>query len=131
MAFVTSFLYFVAFIVNIGVLSFEKTECEPIPSTLEPKYHKNIIGIEAPLWTEWIPNQRRIDWQTFPRLIAVAESAWSQFKSKDYQSFKKRLDLHLHRLDLLGVNYAKRKEFDPGLFRRFLLPLKFFRDPNS
>ena len=103
---------------------------EPIPSTLETDYYENIIGIEAPLWTEWIPNQNRIDWQTFPRLIAVSETAWSQIKHKNYQSFKKRLDLHLDRLELLGVEFADRKEFDPRFIRRMLLPLKVLKDPN-
>jgi hexosaminidase len=104
---------------------------EPIPAALEPKFHENILGIEAPLWTEWIPNQRRIDWQTFPRLIAVAETAWSQINTKNYQSFKKRLDLHLKRLEILGVEFADRKEFDPRFIRRMLLPLKFLKDPNN
>jgi hexosaminidase len=104
---------------------------EPIPSTLEPEYHDNIIGIEAPLWTEWIPNQNRIDWQTFPRLIAVSETAWSQIKNKNYQSFKKRLEFHLNRLELLDVGFADRKEFDPSFIRRMLLPLKVLKDPNS
>ncbi|MHA1443162.1 MAG: beta-N-acetylhexosaminidase [Candidatus Hodarchaeales archaeon] len=104
---------------------------EPIPPTLESEFHGNILGIEAPLWTEWVPNQRRIDWQTFPRLIAVSETAWSQIYNKNYLSFKKRLDFHLKRLDLLDVKFANRKEFDPGFIRRIFLPLKLLKDPNS
>ena len=104
---------------------------EPIPSTLDPKFHENILGVEAPLWTEWIPNQKRIDWQTFPRLIAVSETAWTKISNKNYKSFKRRLDFHLKRLDLLGVEYANRDEFDPGLIRRLLLPLKMLKDPNN
>ena len=103
---------------------------EPVPPTLEQEYHDNILGIEAPLWTEWVSNQKRIDWQTFPRLLAVSETAWSKIASKNYQSFEKRLDSHLDRLEVLGVNYANRKESDPGFFRRLLLPLRMLRDPN-
>ncbi len=104
---------------------------EPIPSTLDPEFHENILGVEAPLWTEWIPNQKRIDWQTFPRLIAVSETAWTKISNKNYKSFKRRLDFHLKRLDLLGVEYANRDEFDPGLIRRLFLPLKMLKDPNT
>ena len=103
---------------------------EPVLLTLEPDFHENNLGIEAPLWTEWIPNQRRIDWQTFPRLIAVSETAWSQIDNRNFQSFKKRLGFHLKRLELLGVNNASLKESDPGFIRRMFLPLKIFKDPN-
>ncbi|MHA1237619.1 MAG: family 20 glycosylhydrolase, partial [Candidatus Hodarchaeales archaeon] len=52
-------------------------------------------------------------------------------ESEFYQSFKKRLDFHLKRLDLLDVEFANRKEYDPGFIRRIFLPLKLLKDPNS
>jgi len=50
---------------------------EPIPRKLNKQYHSNVLGIEAPLWTEWVRNIRELDWQTFPRLIAIAETGWT------------------------------------------------------
>ncbi len=86
---------------------------DPIRKTLEEELHENVLGIEGPLWTEWVPNVERLDWQTFPRLIAIAETGWTPKNSKDYQFFRTRLDSFLTRLDILGVNYAKLEEVDP------------------
>lgn len=51
----------------------------------------NIIGIEAPLWTEWVDNPAKIDFQVFPRLAAVAEMAWTNRNFHDYDDFLVRL----------------------------------------
>ncbi|MHA1331635.1 MAG: beta-N-acetylhexosaminidase [Candidatus Hodarchaeales archaeon] len=104
-------------------------EFEPVPAALEEEYHQNILGVEAPLWTEWVPNIDRIDWQVFPRLTAVAESGWTPKENKDYSSFRKRLKFFLRRLDLLGVKYAKESTVDPGKLKRFFTPLLMLRDP--
>ncbi|MCY3410665.1 MAG: beta-N-acetylhexosaminidase [Candidatus Heimdallarchaeota archaeon] len=98
----------------------------PIPEELEEEFHDNILGIEAPLWTEWVDNQERADWQVFPRLLAVAESAWSM--ENNYQDFKVRLKPILRILEEKEVNYANK--FDPKWFNRFLGIFTFFMDKN-
>ena len=80
---------------------------DPIPKDLEEKYHKYILGLEACLWAEFIPNNKRLEWQAFPRLIAVAETGWTPKKKKDFKSFKKRIDSYLKRLELCGINYGQ------------------------
>ncbi len=93
------------------ILSLKKAyRFEPIFSKLGEKHHSHIIGIEAPLWTERIPNEERLDWQAFPRLIAYAEIGWTPKDKKDYKSFRNRLEAFLKRLDILGINYATMKE---------------------
>ena len=84
---------------------------EPIPNELESKFHKRILGIEACLWTEFVKNKKNLEWQTFPRLIAVAETAWSPKNKKNFESFQKRLEKFNKWLDLLKVNYAKKEEY--------------------
>ena len=64
---------------------------EPIFSSLEKDNHQQILGIEAPLWSEFIPTRQRLDWQVFPRLLAVAESAWLDPQKKNYAHFRQRL----------------------------------------
>ncbi|MFX1251769.1 MAG: beta-N-acetylhexosaminidase [Promethearchaeota archaeon] len=91
---------------------------EPIPKKLEKEYHQNVLGLEAPCWTEWIPNVNRLDWQVFPRLTAHAETGWTEKGKKDYRSFKKRLEHFFRRLDHLGVQYARKEEIDPSLIKR-------------
>ncbi|MGL5563775.1 MAG: beta-N-acetylhexosaminidase [Tannerellaceae bacterium] len=51
-----------------------------------------IKGIQANVWTERIQNADRLDYMTFPRICALAESAWSMPNRKDYACFEGRLN---------------------------------------
>ena len=84
---------------------------DPIPNELEVKYHDKILGIEACLWTEMVKNDYKLEWQTFPRLIAISETGWSPKNKKNFKSFQKRLEKFNQWLDLLEVNYAKKEEY--------------------
>jgi len=99
---------------------------EPIPKKLEEKDHKHILGIEALMWGEYIPNIKRLEWQTFPRLIAFAEIGWIPKDKKNYRSFQERSKKFLKRLDIIGINYANSQEVKPNvlkrLFKVFTLP---------
>ncbi len=83
----------------------------PIPNELESKFHKRILGIEACLWTEYVNSNHKLEWQTFPRLIAVAETGWSPKNKKNFESFLKRLERFLPLLRTFDVNYPKKEEF--------------------
>ena len=80
---------------------------EPIPEDLEEKYQKNVLGIEACLWTEFVKNQDRLEYQAFPRLCAAAEIAWSDKSKKDFNWFKLKLENFKEILNYLEVNYYK------------------------
>ena len=66
-----------------------------------------IIGVEAPLWSETIATMDELEYLAFPRIIAVAEVAWTPVQSRTWDEFKVRLGNHAPRLKLLGVNYYK------------------------
>ena len=51
-----------------------------------------IIGTEACLWTETVPQWRIIP-KILPRLHAYSECAWSDPAKKDYQDFRRRKEL--------------------------------------
>jgi len=85
---------------------------DPIPNELEQKFYNQILGVEACLWTEYIPKKKRLEWHTFPRLIAVAEIGWTPKEKKNLQSFLKRLDSFLKRLDFDEINYASKDDFE-------------------
>lgn len=87
----------------------------------------HLLGLEAPLWTEWVPNLARMDYQAFPRLSAVAEVGWTAKSQKDYADFRQRLDAMLLRLDRLGIHYAPLSEVDPGWLRRKVGKVDMFR----
>jgi len=84
---------------------------DPIPSNLEEKFHKNILGLEACLWTEYVKNKDKLEWQTFPRLIAVAETGWTPKNNKDFESFLRRLEMFLPLLSTYDVNFPKKEDF--------------------
>jgi hexosaminidase len=86
---------------------------EPFPNDLENEFIKNIMGIEACLWTEFILDEKTLEWATFPKLLAISESAWTQKGNKNYDSFLLRLEDALKILDNAGVKHALRNEVDP------------------
>ncbi len=106
---------------NYFVTPLRKTyNFDPIPKGLNKEYYNQIMGIEAPIWTEWVPNTDRLDWQVFPRLAAVAETAWSLEQNKNYRSFVKRLGKFNQILDYMNVKYASLDEVNPKGIKRFI-----------
>ncbi|MCC3771660.1 beta-N-acetylhexosaminidase [Streptomyces sp. UNOC14_S4] len=81
---------------------------EPVPAELTEDEAARVIGAQANMWTEVTENQQRVDYQTFPRLAAFAEVAWSELPApaeRDYAAFERRMTAHYTRLDALGVDY--------------------------
>jgi hexosaminidase len=93
-------------------------EFEPIFPGLSEKESAHILGLEPPLWTEWVPDKDRMDFQIYPRLTAFAETAWSSRKRKEFDDFQSRLKRFLMRLDVLGVAYAGTEDVKPSFFAR-------------
>lgn len=52
----------------------------------------NILGIEAPQWTEYIRDEEKLDFNTFARLMAIAEAGWTDRERKNYPDFESRLE---------------------------------------
>jgi hexosaminidase len=78
----------------------------------------SILGVEAALWTEFVPNQARLDYQVFPRLLAIAESAWTPEDRKDYDDFIARYRCFQDRLHSWGVDFAPDTQIEPGWWKR-------------
>jgi len=77
----------------------------PVPAALSADQAGHILGTQGQLWTEYIPTPQKAEYMGFPRLIALAEVAWTPHEHKDYTGFTERLKTHLERLDALDVNY--------------------------
>jgi hexosaminidase len=96
-----------------SMTSLKKTyEYNPILTGVEESAVNNIIGIEAPLWTELIPTNDRLEYMLFPRICAISEVAWSPEKSRDYDDFQLRLKSFNKILDQHSINYATKEEYD-------------------
>ncbi|NHK32283.1 MAG: beta-N-acetylhexosaminidase [Asgard group archaeon] len=79
---------------------------DPILKNLDDEFHENILGLEAPLWTERVSNLNRLYYQVFPRLTAYAETAWSIIERKNFKAFMKRLSVFSEFLEEQGVSDA-------------------------
>ncbi|MBA7623278.1 Beta-hexosaminidase [subsurface metagenome] len=104
---------------------------EPIPKKLEEKYHKHVLGLEAPMWGEYIPNIKRLEWQTFPRLIAFAEIGWTPKLKKNFNSFQGRLNIFLKRFDIIGINYANLREVKCNILKRSFKVFTIFTEQSG
>jgi hexosaminidase len=67
----------------------------------------DILGVEAPLWTETVTNRGDIDYLVFPRLTAIAEIAWTKEDRRSWESFRNRIPVHGKKWDIQGVGFYK------------------------
>jgi hexosaminidase len=66
---------------------------------------RDVLGVEAPLWTETVVNITAAEYLLLPRLPAIAEVGWTAAAGKDWGSFRTRIAAHAPRWRFLGVNY--------------------------
>ncbi|AZI27863.1 beta-N-acetylhexosaminidase [Pedobacter sp. G11] len=81
---------------------------EPIPAELSAEQAKYIWGGQGCLWSEYITNPAKVQYQLFPRLDALSEILWSPKEKRNYSDFQKRLKTQFKRYDLTGITYSKR-----------------------
>lgn len=70
---------------------------------------KDILGVEAALWSETITHMEDIEYMAFPRLPGYAEIGWSPVAGRNWDEYKLRLGNHGSRFNAMGINYYKSK----------------------
>jgi hexosaminidase len=65
----------------------------------------DVVGVEAPLWSETVQNITAAEYLLIPRLPAIAEVGWTPQGERQWESFRTRIAAHAPRWRLLGVNY--------------------------
>ena len=81
----------------------------------DPKINDNVIGVDTPIWTEYIDSRGKMEYMCFPRFIAAAQTAWSKNKPP-YTRFRTELQ---ELMPYFGVkNAAKPEEWDPPVYER-------------
>jgi len=76
---------------------------EPVPEDIDSKY---ILGGQASTWTEKIPNERHLEYMTWPRAMAIAEVLWSPQATRNWADFVNRVEDHFKYLNADSVKYS-------------------------
>ena len=77
-----------------------------IPGGATAAEASRVIGVQADLWTELMPDFARDQHALFPRLAALSELGWSPASALDWNGFLLRLPAELARYRALGIKYA-------------------------
>lgn len=80
---------------------------EPIPAGTDPTTAATCKGVQGTFWTEYVSDSSYLEYLALPRLIAIAETAWSPAARKDFAGFVERINLDRKMLDAGGYNYGK------------------------
>lgn len=92
---------------------------------LDLRGRENIIGVETCLWSEFVSDARRMQYMMFPRVLAVAQTAWLGNCKKSYTEFLKSCDIALKALKRKGIVPAPKKVWNPLPLHRLVNGLAF------
>ena len=83
------------------------------PANLVPEIKKeNIIGIEAPLWSETVGARQEAEYLLFPRLLGYAEIGWTPANLRSWDNYKTRLANHGERMKAMNISFYPSKLVD-------------------
>ena len=89
----------------------------PVDPSLTQQELKHLLGVQANLWTEYVPTPEHAEYMYYPRTFAVAETGWSRAEDKNYDKFRPRAVALCNLLQKMGYNtfdlsneYGNRRE---------------------
>lgn len=89
-----------------GYLTLEKVySYDPIPEVLTKEGADYIQGVQANVWAEYITTAEHMEYMIYPRLLALAEVAWTQPDKKNWE--------HFHRCALKEVKWLQDNGYHP------------------
>lgn len=77
----------------------------PVPASLTADEAKLVYGVQANQWAEYIEKDEHYEYMMYPRLLALAEVAWSDPSRKNWDDF--------HARALKAVPYMQSKGYHP------------------
>lgn len=63
---------------------------DPVPVSLTAEQAKLVYGVQGNLWVEYIPTPEHVEYMIYPRMLALAEVAWSAPERKSWPDFHTR-----------------------------------------
>ena len=85
------------------VYGFPETSTLPAELAAKAAASPQVLGMQACLWSETCATRARREFLTYPRLLALAETAWTLPAQKNYDDFCARLKVHLPLLKARGI----------------------------
>jgi hexosaminidase len=78
---------------------------DPVAGLTTAEQRSHILGVQANIWTEWIPSVPQLFYMALPRELALSEDAWTASQDKNWQSFEQRMQPQYAFLAHAGYNY--------------------------
>lgn len=79
---------------------------EPFTDEMTEEEKSHILGVQANLWTEYIPSPSHLEYMLLPRMSALSEVQWCEPDNKDYDRFLDDMKGMAEIYDMLGYSYA-------------------------
>lgn len=80
---------------------------EPVSPDISEDLQKLVLGIQGQVWTEYMPTPKHVEYMLLPRMLGLAESAWTLKENKDWNRFSLTVNNEFEKYDRLGINYSK------------------------
>lgn len=91
-----------------GYLPIEKCySYEPFTADMTDEEKAHILGVQANLWTEYIPTETQLHYMLLPRMAALSEVQWCQRENKNWERFFDSADDFCAIYDIMGYNHGK------------------------
>lgn len=103
-------------------------EFSPVPKGVAPIMEKFVLGVEAPIWTEYVYSFGHLCYMVFPRFAAVAERGWTRERFCNIRDFEKRFSAFTPYLNSLGIFPAPEKDWNHNPVSRLVGTIGFFAD---
>jgi hexosaminidase len=88
---------------------------DPVPDTLVKQGKVHFVkGVQCNTWSEYMYTEELREYRIFPRILALAEIAWTSSEKKDYKDFERRINNAYVRLDAYHINYYIPLPEQPG-----------------
>jgi len=87
---------------------------DPVPAELSSQQARHVLGVQACFWSHTYRTPDRVDKQLYPRLLALAERAWSAKDGRTFSDFTARMSVGLQRLALLHCKWKAEKKGEDG-----------------
>ncbi|HXH34916.1 MAG TPA: family 20 glycosylhydrolase [Plantibacter sp.] len=95
-----------------GPTSIERSAAWEPTTVVDGLHEDDILGVEAPLWTETVDRTQTLEFLVFPRVASVAEIGWSPRRAADWTDFSARLADVAQGWTAAGIAFHRSPEID-------------------